>query len=431
MTSGNPLHRSRLRADSRRGQRNADQAPGRLYQWSAGNRFDLVRFSRQDNLNFAYQTLRREGGHGAGNDGIRFEDVSPGEVYDCLRSVTAALTGRAYRPHPTLDVQIPKGDGRFRTLKLQRITDRSVAKALQLALGPFWSTRLPGIDRSVWDIYAEIQCVMRERRAYVLAIDDVRNCFPSVPIHRVLQFHQQHINQNQPDLLWLIETVIRGDEGADRTTGLDQGSPYSPVATELLLHTCLDSRLQAEDQGYPLLQRYVDNLTFICRSESEGEAILQRTTELLAETSLELKHKDGGPQDIRNPEYDTVLLGLIPRWLDGQLKFSIPERAYTELHAGLNETKNRLLQQSALRTKVTGWLTYLGPALTNATTPEVINRVHSITSDLGIRIPRRDLSNTARKSRNRWLEHLEEWRSTRGRRHGQMRRLSRGLWSCR
>jgi RNA-directed DNA polymerase len=282
------------------------------YTVASPDEFRLARFSDQELLHTVYQILKAEGGPGPGTDGLTYDDFAPAEIHAALRAVGESLRSRTYLPYPTRLVRRPKGDGRWRELQLQRITDRTVAKALQVCLDGYRRAHLPGIGRGVWRIYAQMERAMRERRGYVLAIDDIRDCFPTTPLNAVMEAHRQHIRQ--PDLLWLVETIIRGNDGPEHAVGLDQGSPTSPAALELTLHTRLDARLEAEQRGLPLLWRYVDNLTYVCSSEREGHQALQATGDILAELNMQLKGQDGPPWDIRDRDYDRVDLGLIPRW---------------------------------------------------------------------------------------------------------------------
>lgn len=399
-----PGEASQVRQRSRR-----SRNPGRYYTLTNPAQFQLGEFAHVDNLHAAFRKLERDGGHGAGIDGLSFEDFSPGAVFDALRHVSAAILNHQYCPYDTRLARVPKGEGRFRELRLQRVTDRAVAKALQLALTPVWRPRLPRIGRSVMHIFAEMQQVIRERQAYVLAIDDIRDCFPSAPIDGVFDYHRDYISQ--PDLLWLIEQILRGHEGPLHMIGLDQGSPYSPIAMELLLHACLDTELETRCQGYPLLLRYVDNLTFVCTSEREGQEILQVTEEILAPQGLTLKKQDGIPQDIRDPEFNTTVLGLTPYWQDGQLKFKIPESTYEDLTQGFINAMNQAKPTLTAELVAKGWMEAMGPALTKSVTSEVIDRILTISRRCGFReISQRELRETASKARRRWIRISESCR---------------------
>ena len=366
------------------------------------DQFDINDFARPERLHSVFRILEQEGGPGAGEDALTYSDFSTPEVFDALRAVSAAIRNGTYRPYPTRLVRIPKGDDRWRELRLLRIMDRVVAKALQIALDEYWQLQLPGIGRDVWHIYADMQHVMREHRAYVLAIDDIRACFPSAPLDTVMECHRQHISQS--DLLWLIETAVRGHDGPGHRIGLDQGSPYSPVAMELLLHTHLDARLEAVFQGFPLLLRYVDNLTFVCGNEHEGQQALQVAEDILADLGFCLKREDGPPRDIRDASFNQAVLGLIPRWRNGQLTLSIPESAFDDLRDGLSEASMNRRPVKTARAVANGWINSVGPALVRQVAPVVIDRVISIARECGfIEIPSRELSETAQRARHRWL----------------------------
>lgn len=400
MTSGNitsVFRTPRLAAGRRRNRRQ-----GGYYEVSAPGEFSLKKFAKVKNLHAAYRILERDGGHGAGIDHLTFEDFSRGEVFASLRQVSAAIQDRTYLPYETLPVPIPKGDGRFRELQLHRIMDRTVHKALQLALDGFWRPRLPGIGRSTWHIYARMQRAIRERQAYILAIDDIRNCFPSVQIEDVFNCHIQHITQ--PDLLWLIDRIIRGHDGPNHTIGLAQGSPYSPIAMELMLHTCFDTLPDAIRRGFPLLLRYVDNLTFVCHSERESQEILLTTADILSRTGLTLKGQADGPQDIRDPDFNTPVLGLIPKWQNGQLNFSIPDSSYEDLEDGLINTMNHPQPTQIARSVIKGWIEAMGPAFASMAAPEITDRILNTTRRCGFReISIRDIRETASSARKRWI----------------------------
>jgi hypothetical protein len=127
--------------------------------------FRLEEFAEPENLMAAYLLLQRFGGHAPGDDYLSFADFDPDEIYGALRQVSRAIMEDSYRPYTTRPVRILKDDGRYRELRLQRITDRTVAKALQLCLDRYWRSELPGLGRSVWDLYALMELTMLERQA--------------------------------------------------------------------------------------------------------------------------------------------------------------------------------------------------------------------------------------------------------------------------
>lgn len=373
-----------VRADSAQRQQSSRRAQSQPYAVNDMSQFRLTEFGHHDRLHSVFRILRSEGGPGGGTDGITYTDFSSSEIYDALRHLSSKLIGRQYVPHETRVVSIPKGDGRFRVLQLNRILDRVVAKALQIATDTYWRARLPRLGKDVPNLFANMQNVMRRTGARWLTPSDIRDCFPSAPIESVLECHRQHISQ--PDLLWLIETIVRGHEGPARTTGLHQGSPYSPVAMELLLHTHLDTRFGTEFRGFPLQLRYVDNLNIVTRSAREGREALRFCERALGDLGFHLKPERppmNSPMNLSIPHPDRKVLGLNLFWRNDQLHFTIPETAYENLREGFAKSITRPAPLATALAVATGWLNAMGPTLTNTAATTVINRVIRIAREYG------------------------------------------------
>jgi RNA-directed DNA polymerase len=184
--------------------------------------------------------------------------------------------------------------------------------------------------------------------------------------------------------------------------GLEQGSPYSPIAMDLMLHHVLDSELEARSRNTPLL-RYVDNLTFLCNDVREGVRTLAIARELVEHVGFQLKGADGEPQDLRDPSYDRTVLGLIPSWQDGRLTFSIPETAFGHLAEGLRFANEALKPSDNALRRCRGWLQMLGPALTRSAEREVVGRITDMARQAGFRsVIHQDLLMVTESARNSW-----------------------------
>jgi RNA-directed DNA polymerase len=368
------------------------------YTVNSAEDFDIKKFANHDNLKTAWKALEAEGGHGAGVDGLTFSDFSEGEVSGALRKAAREILDRSYAPQPTHLVKIPKDDGRFRELQLQTLVDRTIAKALDMCLKDFWRARLPRLGQDVHRMYAALNRAIRQHQAFVLAIDDIRDCFPTTPIAPVIALHRQHLPQ--PDLIWLVTQIIQGQDGTG--IGLSQGSPYSPIAMELFLHHYLDSQMELQTRGLPLLFRYADNITYLCRSEHEGHETLNMTNDILNRFGHSLKQQDGPPIDIRST-HDRVLLGFIPRWKDGQLKLTIPQKSYQGLKQHLLTALRQPLHEQVTERVVNAWIRSKGPSLTKKVAKEVVSNVISLCNTCGYRgIRYRAVLQVAKESRQEW-----------------------------
>lgn len=374
------------------------------YQVLNPARFDLNKFAAPDNLHNAFQQLVETGGHGAGIDGFGPDDFSDAELRPILRHVSATIVNQSYRPYPARIVEIPKSATKVRTLALQRFTDRAVAKALLNCLTAFWQQR--HIARSVWQIYAHLEREIRSRRTYILAIDDIRNCFPTAPLNEVMRWQEHHIHHEE--LKSLVKRIIRGHEDPGRLIGLDQGSPYSPIAMDVLLHHVLDLQLEARS-GSPLQLRYVDNLTYLCGSVSEAASVLSIAKELVEQTGFQLKGEDGEPLDLRDPGHGRKVLGLIPRWQGGHLAISIPDSAYDQLAEGFRLANEATRPSNNAYWRCRGWLQMLGPALTRTVAPTIVGRVTDMARQAGFRnVIHRDLMRIAEAARQSWHRVLRD-----------------------
>ena len=362
-------------------------------------------------LYLAFHKLKKEKGLGVGRDRLSYRDYSESECRSMIRELSSAIKNRTYRPSRTRQVTIPKPDGGQRELELQCIPDRLIAYLLQNVFRPFFNSILPGLTQTVPILFARWEQVIETEGKYIFDEQDIQNCFPSAPIDPTLECHRHIINNEE--ILWLIETVIRGYEGQNRTTGLCQGSPYSPVALELLLHNHLDSRFTTEYRGSRDLLRYVDNLLIVSNNELDCRQATQFMEDCLSEIELILKHNENHPMDIRE-NTERVILGMIPRWQDRKLHLTIPENAFLHLETGLNEaTISRYPTQHATAV-AKGWISAYGPALVNQAVREVVDRVYNTCRHTGFLLNRRKLSTTARRAHQKWQEIRRQVRTPSG-----------------
>ena len=170
-----------------------------------------------ENLMQVFQELKMNAGQAPGVDHVTYSDLSLPEVGSCIRGLSMVLLNGLYHPAPSLQVQIPKANGKGnRTLSIRAILDRVVSAALNKAMTPFWDKIfLPGSfgfrpNKGPWDMLLQLEKTMVQHNRYVLAIDDIKDCFDHVPIADLMDDHRRHIQDEK--LLNLIEAVLRGGE---------------------------------------------------------------------------------------------------------------------------------------------------------------------------------------------------------------------------
>ena len=79
-----------------------------------------------------------------GIDGKSFEDIEAEGLEGFLEGIRQKLLTRTYRPMPNRRVEIPKGNGKTRTLGIPTIKDRVVQGALKLILEPIFEADFKG-----------------------------------------------------------------------------------------------------------------------------------------------------------------------------------------------------------------------------------------------------------------------------------------------
>ena len=372
-----------------------------------GGQPTLERIVHHDNLMRVWNELKQFGGQAPGIDGIRFKKLSTTEAGKVLRQLEKSILDHSYRPRATRSVLIPKPSGGSRELRLATVFDRTVAKALSQALAEIVAAELlPTVfgsrpQHSVMQLLATVEQSMLQKDLFVLATDDIRRAFDSVPITDALAAWDRVVHDD--GLRWLIETVTRGHEGDARTVGIDQGCPLSPATLNLLLNFALDRPFVA-DPGNPLLLRWVDNLTIVCNSVSEGHQAFQRVTELLTPAGFHLKGDEGPPTNFRRQGAKRQVLGYLVSMENGRLKLGIPKTAWTGLQESLEEAYLGWNPAETARAVVRGWLEAYGVAYGSVGQEALIYQVSEVAAGLGFRElgPRDDLGACIRRSEERW-----------------------------
>lgn len=93
----------------------------------------FVNVTKIETLEEAYRIAKGNGG-AAGIDGQSFSDIEDQGLADFLQGIREDLITDRYKPMPNPPVEIPKGNGKVRTLQIPCIRDRVVQGALKLIL---------------------------------------------------------------------------------------------------------------------------------------------------------------------------------------------------------------------------------------------------------------------------------------------------------
>lgn len=247
--------------------------------------FDKV--SRRDVLHYAYLRCRHNDG-APGADGETFEDIETNGRAAWLDVLAKDLREGTYQPGPIRRVFIPKPDGKQRPLGIGSIRDRVAQMAVVVILESIFEADLqpeqyayrPG--RSAHDALRRVHELVSTGYRHVVDAD-LSGYFDSIPHPELLKSVARRVSDGR--LLALIKawleapveertgrgTVCRTTRNRDERIGTPQGSPLSPLLSNLYFRRFI---LGWKQQGHAERLRshivnYADDFVICCRGNAD------------------------------------------------------------------------------------------------------------------------------------------------------------------
>jgi RNA-directed DNA polymerase len=259
----------------------------------------FVHVTKAETLEEAYRIAKRNGG-APGVDGQTFEDVERAGLPEFLATVREELITGRYKPKPNRRVDIPKGNGKVRTLQIPCIRDRVVQGALKLILEAIFEADFCSNSygfrpqRSPHRALAEVRRSVLRRMSTVIDVD-LSRYFDTIR-HSVLVDKIAERVQD-PQVLHLVKQIIK----AGGKIGVPQGGPFSPLAANIYLNEvdwAFDAIRRKTAQGsYEAVNyhRFADDVVITVDGHHSkrgwAERALQRLQEQLAPLGVELNQE--------------------------------------------------------------------------------------------------------------------------------------------
>lgn len=297
----------------------------------------------------------------SGIDGIGVEELREwfSRKYNDL---TEQLRTNTYEVSPIRGVKIPKPKGGYRQLGIPTVKDRLVQQSIHQVLERYYDPTFSEYSYGFRKGKGTQSCLetasryISEGYSYIVDID-LAKFFDEVNHDRLQTRMSQRIGDKT--LLKLIGKYLRSGlmEGgliSQRTKGTPQGSPLSPLLSNIVLDE-LDKEL--ERRGLRFV-RYADDMIIFVRSRKASERVM-RTVTMFIEKVLKLRvNKD--KSGIRRP-YELNFLGhsflwdgtlLLSKESESRLKFKLREKTRRSRGISLDQ----LIREVNLIMR--GWLNY-------------------------------------------------------------------------
>jgi group II intron reverse transcriptase/maturase len=259
------------------------------------------------NLNRAYQQVVSNKG-AAGVDGMKVSGLVPYLEANKARLLEAIRSG-SYLPQAILGGEIPKADGRKRLLGVPTVTERLLQQAVHQVMAPLFEADFkegsygfrPG--RNAQQAVLKAQGFINEGYSSVVDID-LENFFDEVDHCLLLQLVYRKMKCPLTLRLirkWLRAPILIHGKLTKRRKGVPQGSPLSPLLSNILLHE-LDQYLEKQRLRYV---RFADDFSLYAKTPYLAQKAVKSVTEFVeGKLRLKINRQKSG---IRKPEHFQLL----------------------------------------------------------------------------------------------------------------------------
>lgn len=269
-----------------------------------------VHVCKRETLLMAY-AMAKENDGAPGTDGVTFEDIEARGVAAFVDQIQDELIGRTYVPLPARKKEIPKGDGKFRTLSIPAIRDRVVQGALKLILEPVFEADFQSGSYGYRPKRAAREAVNRVAQAIVQdktrVIDlDLRAYFDTVRHELLLKKVAQRIDDD--DVMRLLKVILK----ASGKQGVPQGGVISPVLSNLYLNEVdrmLERAKEVTRNGkytYVEYARFADDMVILVDAHRRHDwlmkAVEKRLREEFAKLQVEINEEKSSIVDLSRGE---------------------------------------------------------------------------------------------------------------------------------
>jgi RNA-directed DNA polymerase len=327
----------------------------------------LQEIMNRRNIEKALLQVERNKGAG-GVDGMQTD-----ELRDYLninyQSLCQEIISDNYKPSAVKKVEIPKPQGGVRMLGVPTTIDRMIQQSISQWLSQFYEPNFSAFsygfrpNKNAHQAVLQAQAFLNEGKTYVVELD-LEKFFDKVNHDKLMSLIMLKVTDKATLRLihrYLRSGIMEGGLVSQRTEGTPQGSPLSPLLSNIILDE-LDKELARRGHSFV---RYADDCSIYVGSEKAAQRVLTSITTYI-EKSLKLKvNKE--KSKVSSP-FESTLLGFSFYNDKGTWQVRVANKTLkrikekckkiTERNNGSN-TKQKI---TALKAVIEGWVNYFSIA---------------------------------------------------------------------
>jgi len=334
------------------------------------------------NLEKALVQVERNKGVG-GVDGMQTDELRDYLSSNYLQLRQEVLSGN-YTPSPVKKVEIPKAQGGVRMLGIPTVIDRLLQQAISQWLGQFYEPNFSMFSygfrprKNAHQAIRQAQSFLSEGKTQVIELD-LEKFFDKVNHDKLMSLLRRKISDKATLRFirqYLRSGIMEGGVVSQRTEGTPQGSPLSPLLSNIILDE-LDKELTQRRHSFV---RYADDCSIYVRSKKSANRVLKSITKYIEEY---LKLKVNKEKSKVSRPVESTLLGFSfyndkGNWAIRIAKKSIKRikeksKAITERNNGMNTTQ----KIAKMKPIIKGWVNYFSIAKARSVMQELDECVRS------------------------------------------------------
>jgi len=282
----------------------------------------FVHVAKIETLREAYNQAKRNGG-APGIDGQSFSDIEKDGLEMFLEELSRDLLDGTYTPRANRRVDIPKDNGKVRTLQIPSIRDRVVQGALKLILEAIFEADFCHNSygfrpkRSPQLALSAVRRSLLRRMNRVIDVD-LTKYFDNIR-HSIL-LEQIARRVEDPKVMHLVKQIIK----MAGKIGVPQGGPFSPLAANIYLNEVdwafehIRQKTAYKTYEYVNYHRFADDIVITVSGHDTKrgwtERALQRLKEFIEPLGVSLNTEKTKVVDILKKE-SFGFLGFDFRWI--------------------------------------------------------------------------------------------------------------------